>query len=378
MSLDAYTYSAEDVQRAFNERQETKDSVGKSLMLTTCALSGLPLGWLPSKKLAFRGIIPFHALTSRDVLISVECAFRSPAPPSPERIFAFWALLYKLPEEQCEIKSTHMHADWTNQRMRNLLTNHALKNLASFVETMHTLTPRMRQLLPAFRVTSSFYDGATTTSLEDFPTMLVRWVHLIESSKLEEAQLRAERRADRDDAAGKLPVRFFARRSRGERLSPFDKRATPNTAELTDMAARLAQFYERKMTLEWEQFVRNPRSANIKTIKKVMDAVREKNVQEDVSDDLVLSGQFLLWLEENYMRSHEEQQAARRVMRVIAGADANNMFAEGFSNVQDLLARGKELDQQTGMPQREGFKDLPAFLDALAKWRKAHPPQEPM
>lgn len=366
--LDSYRYDPAQLQRDYDNKNQHANS---AFTLTTCAISGLPLGWLPSRKLAFRGTIPFAQFSERDCLLAVECALHEADNTGPARRFAFFSLLFKLPPELLELRSVQLCPDWGSQRMKSLLSNRGLRTLAEFVETVSTIPSRVLELLPAFRISQGF--AISNRDLAEFPQMLSRWVQLVESSKKEEHEWAQEKRREE----GRIgEIRLFARRQKGARINIFHRDASSNE-ELTGMARALAQFYERPMTPQWEQFVRNPNSVSVKTLKGALDAVREKNVQEDdFSDELALSAAFLRWLEDHYLEAQAQQAANRRIMKLIDSADVHQLQGMQVENVQELLEKGREIEKAAGMPQRDNFKDLASFMDALAKWRSKTKLQE--
>ena len=352
--LLSYTYSSEQAM-TYRERK-----LAESYSVTTCAMSGLPLGYFPTRKVAYVATIPFAQLSLTDVRACVTTAVRS-EPKSDERKYAFFALIHKIPTQLLEIKHAQLRPEWTDVRVSAMLTNGGLRNLTALVEAFSALSARWLEEFPRHIIQRTVaYDN---THLKDLPHIIARWVGQIEDTN------RRVKVARYDEP---ISLRIF-RRGAGAPQNPFAPTRT-NAAELTEYAKILADFYGRSYTIAWDSFVRNPSQISSQKLRAVINNVIAHNVREcddDYSDEFQLSQHFRRWLEENLIRVEEQEHAAAKMHRLIRNDTVQTLMQMSEVNLTELVQKSEELDAENGKPKREAYPSFDAYVDALNKWRKS-------
>lgn len=333
----------------------------ESVQHTTCALSGLPLGYIPTRKIRVRPTIAFSALTLAEVRSACAAAQRTQR-HSQERVFAFFSLFHKFPPSLLILQTQNLRPAWDDPRLGNLLNDMALGQLLETVSALNVLPSGLLLDFPSFRVSTSA--SFSNNDLRDFPAIFARWYALLQSSKQD-----AKRKA-MDSQEFRLSRALFFRGGKAP-TNPFAPTKT-NGAEIAELAHILADFYERAPTKSWESFVRNPSQLSSQRLRKVIQDVIAANISEadDFSDELQLSLHFRRWLEENLLRVEQQESEAAKAHRIIRDSEANALQSLLSSNstlsVVQLLA-----DRETvGKPKREEYASMAEYIEALQRWKK--------
>lgn len=352
--LLSYSYDAQDAS-TYRERK-----LAESYTLSTCAMSGLPLGYFPTRKIAYQATLPFAQLSMQDIRHCITSAVRS-EPRSSERVFTFFALLHKIPAQLLEIKHAQLTPQWTDARLSAMLTNGGLRNLTALVEAFSALNKRWLQEFPSHVIQRTVaYDN---THLKDLPPVIARWIGQIEDTS---RKIKVAKYSD------PISLRIF-RRGNNAPHNPFAP-TRHNASELTEFAKILADFYGRNYTIQWDEFVRNPTIVDSKKLRRVIQDVIAFNVREcddDFSDEYQLSQHFRRWLEECLLRVEEQEAAASKMNRILRNDVVNTIAQMTEVNLAELVQKSEKLDADFGKPQRDQFKTFDEFVDALTKWKKS-------
>ncbi len=340
------------------ERRENSDRRNStSYQVHTCATSGLPLGYFPTKKIHYAPAIPFSQLSLHDMRAAISAAVESDA-RSRERIFAFFCLLYKVPEPILEIKCQQLVPAWHDPRLGALLSDNGLRNFAGFVEAILVLHPKHFREFPRFIISRSV--SHDSTDLREFPSLLARWIGVIETTT-----------ANQKKAHHSEPVslRIF-KRGRNAARNIFAP-SKSNGTEITEYAKILADFYDRPYTLKWDEFVRNPTIFTSKKLRELIQNITAINIgDDDFGDELQLSIAFKQWLEEAHLLVVQQEEAAARMHKII-NVDTFSAYGEMTeTSLEFLQNHAKELDIVSNKPARSDYKTLEEFMAALSAWRK--------
>lgn len=339
------------------DRRVSADRRVNSYILSTCATSGLPLGYFPTRKIHYAPAIPFAQLSVHDMRSAISAAVESDA-RSHERVFAFFTMLHKVPNTILEIKCAQFSPAWHDPRLGALLSDNGLRNFAGFVEAILVLHPKHHRDFPRFIISRSV--SHDSTDLREFPGILARWIGVVETTA-----------ANQKKAPSTEPVslRIF-KRGRNAARNIFAPTKS-NGTEITEYAKILAEFYGRPYTLKWDEFVRNPTILTSKKLRELIQNITAINIgDDDFGDDLQLSIAFKQWLEEAHLQVVQQEEAAARMHKII-NVDSFSAYGEMTeTSLEFLQNHSKELDIVTNKPVRESYKSLDEFMAALSAWRK--------
>jgi hypothetical protein len=160
------------------------------LRLQKCAISGLPIGYLPRVRLHVRAAIPFAQFTFEEARKITYAALNEDA-PLEDRIFAFCTLFFQIPEPLLQLHALPV-PDFTLPQLARMLEPKPLRAFFYAISQLRALPERFYKpredrdlqtcILPAYSVSSDFC--GSNTSLHDFPNALNRWLSILQSGAI--------------------------------------------------------------------------------------------------------------------------------------------------------------------------------------------------
>lgn len=319
----------------------------KRRTLTTCSISGLPLGYLPRVRLPnLQAAIPFAQLSWEECTAIVRKACEEKA-EEEERKFAFCAIFFQIPEPLL-----HLHAlprpDFAHPALANMLTPHGLRAFMFAISSIRALPRRFFEPRPGaefstcifapFSVHSGFH--SSTQKLSTFPAHLNGWLRTLQESKLErEAILRKRTLEDARHAVRAAQELWRTpRKQRNEVLSIFDPRRSTHK-EIQNYARQLAVLLDVEPNKRWLNLVREPWFFHSYQLEQIMLDVRAcaAGEEEFLSSGHRLMYEFIAWLDAGIQRAKAQELQAREISEFVQIEEASPLLAMDVPDAAALL-----------------------------------------